>query len=139
VGTFWTKAIIGTVWTQALVGTVWTKAVVGTVWTEAVMGTVWTQAVVACLRLISYYYLGLRKIKYKYICQNISLTVEIWKVKVQYLILNCLVFRPYTMGTSEMVCFQTVNYGRMRSHTKSKHVRGNHDGNKHDLLKLSTL
>jgi len=55
------------------------------------VGTVGTPAVVACLRLISCYYLGLRRIKY--ICQNIRFPAESWKVNVLDLILNCFVFR----------------------------------------------
>jgi hypothetical protein len=49
------------------------------------------------------------------------------------------VFRLCTIGANGAVCFQTVHFRRKRSHTKSKHVQGNYDANKHGILKLSAL
>ena len=55
------------------------------------------------LRLISCYYLGLRKIKF--ICQNIRFPAENLKTNVLDLTLNCFAFRPCAVGASEAVLF----------------------------------
>ena len=41
-----------------------------------------------------------------------SFPAESWKANVLDLILNCIVYRPCTIGASEAVCFQTVHYRR---------------------------